>query len=278
MAVATRPVPHGWSGIGALAREAETLGVDRIWFTDHLFWHRAAPDALVAAGVAAAATSSIGVGTLVLQLPLRPTAAVAKATSFVDEVSGGRMVVGVGVGEHRWEYDLAGAGDRFPRRGRLLDEAITDLRRHWTAGDEPPMGPVRDLPVWIGGRSDAARRRAARLGDGWIPHLCPLDWFRDQIGRYAQDREASGRPGEAAVTLMVHVDEIEPSGDPSGWASQLYGLPPKAFERAILRGSAARIADSIGRYLEAGASHVALFPASDRQLDHVGAVIGSLGR
>jgi probable F420-dependent oxidoreductase len=132
-----------------------------------------------------AALTAVELVTGVLILPQRQTALVAKQAAEVDLLSGGRLRLGVGVGWNAVEY--AALGRDFRDRGRRMDEQITLLRRLWTEGtvsfrgDEVdvvgagirPLPAQRPIPVWVGGRSPAAYRRAGRLGDGWLPQLSP---------------------------------------------------------------------------------------------------------
>jgi probable F420-dependent oxidoreductase len=132
-----------------------------------------------------AALTSVELVTGVLILPQRQTALVAKQAAEVDLLTGGRFRLGVGVGWNAVEY--AALGREFRDRGRRMDEQITLLRRLWTEGtvsfrgDEVdvvgagirPLPVQRPIPVWVGGRSAAAYRRAGRLGDGWLPQVPP---------------------------------------------------------------------------------------------------------
>lgn len=276
--IASEPHPHRWSGLGALAADAESLGVDAVWFADHLFWPHPAPDAPTSVAIAAEATTRVTVGPMVLQLPMRHTASVAKSFGFLNEITGGRIILGVGVGEHRSEYEAAGVGDRFSGRGRSLDRAITDLRTHWSGADDPPMSPVRPAPIWIGGRSTAARRRAATVGDAWIPHFTHIRWYRRHLPRFFEEVDEAGRveAPRAAALVVVHVDEVEPDIDPFAWAGTLYGLAPEAFAPILVRGSANEVATRLDEFADAGATHLALLPAGDRPIDHLAALIGEL--
>src|SRR3990172_5201540 len=123
------------------ATRIEELGFDSVWTSEHVFFYFPTSDALTTLAAAAAITSRIRLGTAVLLLPLRPAALAAKEITSVDVLSGGRLTLGIGRGG--------------PGRG----------------------GP----PLWIAGRSDAAMRRAARLGDGYLPSLFSPERFRDSI-------------------------------------------------------------------------------------------------
>ena len=157
------------------------MGASALWATDHLFWHGPALEAMVALSVAATVARQAVLGTCVVQLPLRRAVAVAKQAASLQLLSQGRMILGVGVGSHAGEYEQAGVA--YADRGRQLDAGIAELRRSWSSGDGVRAGDVTvggaeryrqlpapdPIPVWVGGSSEAALRRAARLADGWMP-------------------------------------------------------------------------------------------------------------
>jgi probable F420-dependent oxidoreductase len=131
----------------------------------------------------AAATQKLGLVTGILILPQRQTALVAKQAATLDVLSKGRLRLGVGLGWNDVEYEAL--GQDFHTRGRRIEEQVVLLRRLWT---EPlvtfngqwhtvtdaglnPLPVQRPIPIWFGAQVDAALRRAARLGDGWMPNL-----------------------------------------------------------------------------------------------------------
>ncbi|MHB1585162.1 MAG: LLM class flavin-dependent oxidoreductase, partial [Acidimicrobiales bacterium] len=116
--------------LAARCAAAEDAGATGLWAVDHLFWGTPMLECLSTLAVAATATTRAILGSCVLQLPLRRAAVVAKQAATLQLLSGGRLVVGVGVGSHPDEYRLAGAD--FARRGRDLDRGLAALRRCWT--------------------------------------------------------------------------------------------------------------------------------------------------
>jgi probable F420-dependent oxidoreductase len=133
----------------------------------------------VVLGYIAAITARIELATEVLILPQRQAVLVAKQAAEVDILSGGRLRLGVGLGWNRVEMEAM--GEDFHTRGRRIEEQVAVLRRLWTEpvvdlhGEFhhlPKVGinprPERQIPIWFGGTADAAKRRAARLGDGWL--------------------------------------------------------------------------------------------------------------
>ncbi|MCU1372124.1 MAG: putative F420-dependent oxidoreductase [Ilumatobacteraceae bacterium] len=267
----------GWTQLGPQARAAEDAGAAAVWLTDHLFWHRPAVDVIGGLQTVAAATTACTIGPCALQLPLRDVPSTAKSLAYLAELAPGRTVACLGIGEWESEYRAAGKGDRFHRRGRLLDAGIDELRAAWDAdADGLSMAPAGPVPLWIAGRSDAARRRAARTGDGWIPHLCRAPWFAEQMVALTDDLDRAGRePGSVTRTAVINaaIDGIEPDADPLAWMGRLYALPPKAFAKALVRGSAAQVAEEVHRFEAAGAEAITLFLASDHPVDHLAALI-----
>jgi alkanesulfonate monooxygenase SsuD/methylene tetrahydromethanopterin reductase-like flavin-dependent oxidoreductase (luciferase family) len=205
-----------------------------------------------------------------LQLPLRHAPSVAKETASLDHLSGGRLVLGVGVGTHPGEY--AAAGLSFSTRGRRLDEGIDTLRRAWTVspteryGQLPAAGPI---PVWVGGSSEAALRRAARQGDGWIPLFVPPDEYCAAMGRLDKEADRAGRDPAVVARATVAFVSVGDSGTEYrglSWMASLYGIAARSFERHLVAGSARHCARTLARFAEAGAQHVAVFVTSDDPL------------
>lgn len=270
----------------ALARGAERAGAGSIWACDHLFWHRPVLEPLTSLAVVAEATHRPAIGTCVLQLPLRNPAAVARQASTLQLLSEGRFVLGVGTGSHRGEYEAAGV--EFAERGQRLDEGIGALRLAWsTAGDteeryrqEPP---VPTIPVWVGGSSEPALRRAGTLGDGWVPLFVPAKDYGHLRSRVADAATRAGRDPRAVLAAVVVVlctganTEVARK-EGTLWLADLYDLPPKAFERHLLAGSPEDCAAAVAEYQSAGADHVVVMVAADETLDHFGPVAEALGR
>jgi alkanesulfonate monooxygenase SsuD/methylene tetrahydromethanopterin reductase-like flavin-dependent oxidoreductase (luciferase family) len=279
--------PTGPTPIGELTevcRRAEQLGADALWACDHLFWHGPSLESMLSLTVAATATTTANLGTCVVQLPLRQAPAVAKQAATLQTLSHGRFVLGVGVGSHAGEYEQAGKDYRT--RGRQLDAGIRELRRSWatgqgvTAGDIGAAGAARyrqlpephPIPVWVGGSSEAALRRAATLADGWMPLFVPPAEYREAIERLGKEIDRAGRQADSvtpSIVLFVSIDDDAGKGlkKGTGWMSSLYGIPAKAFERHIVSGTAAEVAAVVDTYRRAGARHVAVYVTEDQPLE-----------
>lgn len=268
-----------------LCRRAEEAGASALWACDHLFWHGPCLECMVVLTVAASATRHAALGTCVIQLPLRRAVAVAKQAATLQTLSRGRMILGVGVGSHPGEYEQVGAA--YHSRGHDLDTAIGELHRSWRSGHGAEHGDTASadptvrylqlphpapVPVWVGGSSDAALRRAARRADGWMPLFLGLDHYGDAVERLAKEVDAAGRPEDAVTPAMVLFVSLDADRDRgvakgTGWMGSLYGLPPKAFERHLVCGTPDEVAARVAAYRSVGARHVAVYVTDDEPVD-----------
>jgi alkanesulfonate monooxygenase SsuD/methylene tetrahydromethanopterin reductase-like flavin-dependent oxidoreductase (luciferase family) len=256
-----------------LCRRAEGTGADSLWAVDHLYWPHPIGEALTTLAVAAVATTRPTLGTCVLQLPLRQAAAVAKQAMALQLLSGGRLVLGLGVGSHEEEYERARVD--FHRRGRLLDEGVAHLRGAWdphaSGYVQEPDGPP--VPLWFGGASDAARRRAASVGDGWIPLFVTPDHYAPAVTALRREAVEAGRDPDAVepgVVVFACVGDDEAPARGAAWLSRLYRLPAKAFGRHLVAGSPDACAAALRRYAEAGARHIVVMVAGSPAVEHFG--------
>ena len=299
----THPPTTGANVLAELCRRAEGEGAGALWSCDHLFWPTPILEPLMTLALAAGATERVPLGTCVLQLPLRSPAVVAKEAATLQALSGGRFVLGVGVGGHPQEFAAARAA--FDRRGRDTDEAIQLIRAAWASGEsraeqagsgagtahrergDTPVSPYRQLPVpepvpiWIGGSSPAAARRAAREGDGWIPVFTPSSDYGVLHGQVMAECERRNRdPSEvvpAAVAVLAVGEGHRARTRSLEWLSSLYGLPARAFERHLITGPPAACAEAVSAYHGAGARHVAVMVAHDDALSQFAALADALG-
>jgi alkanesulfonate monooxygenase SsuD/methylene tetrahydromethanopterin reductase-like flavin-dependent oxidoreductase (luciferase family) len=280
-----------------VCRQAEAAGAAALWAVDHLYWPRPMLECLTALTVAATATERATIGSCVVQVPLRSPAALAKQAGTLQTLTGGRFVLGVGAGSHPAEYRAAGVD--FAGRGSLLDQGIDAMRAAWAASratgeaapgphHRSPRGPTTSappyrqlpappgVPVWVGGSSAAARRRAAQRGDGWIPLFLGPEAFAEARRALWRETDTGGRDPAAvtpAVVVFAHVGPTDRALERGcRWLSSLYGLPAKAFTRHLIAGPASACAPQIERYFDAGARHVAVLVADDRAVEHFAAL------
>jgi alkanesulfonate monooxygenase SsuD/methylene tetrahydromethanopterin reductase-like flavin-dependent oxidoreductase (luciferase family) len=165
------------------ARIVEGLGFDLLMVSDHVV---VTPDVAVrypepfyepftALSWLAGITTRVRLGTTVVVLPYRHPLVVARMALNLHELSGGRLVLGVGVGGARQEFEALGIP--FAERGRLTDDYLTSLREAW--------GPKSAIPVWVGGNSEAAIRRSIRFEAAWHPLRATLPFLRDAVAGHA---------------------------------------------------------------------------------------------
>lgn len=210
--------------VAAEAREAEALGYQFISTGEHVFFHGPTANGLISLAAAAGATERIKLMSTITLVPLYPPALLAKQVASLDVVSNGRFHLGVGVGgEFAKEFEACGVP--VQERGVRTDEALEVMQRLWTENDVTFDGRFTKLsgmtlmpkpaqephpPVWISGRSDAAMRRAARFGSGWLPYMYTpeklaqsietIDGHASEVGR-----EGSVKPG-LFMFFAVHED------------------------------------------------------------------------
>lgn len=263
--VAGAPAPEHYRRI---AEAAEAAGFDSLWAGDHVAFHHPLLDVTVALATFAAVTERVSLGAGVLLLPLRAPALVAREFASLDYLSGGRVILGVGVGgESEKDFDAVGVAPR--ERGARTDEAMLALREFFAGRPasfsgrffafdgisiEPSPAQAGGPPLWVGGRSDAAIRRAARLGDGWIPI-----WVSPE--RYAEGLAQLGREKTAAVVLPALVGGT--TEEARRYLSRRYAteFSTHAIERYCIVGPRSLCAERIAEYIAAGAEHVVFHPA-----------------
>ena len=216
----------------ALTREADRCGYESVWIPEHLVLpvhatgsphhgadHPPIPpdipvfDVFCYLGFLAGQTEQIHLGTQVYNIGLRHPFVVARAAATADVLSGGRLELGIGASWLRQEWEAVGLD--FDTRGRRVDETIGLCRRLWTEeviehhGEIFDFGPVMfepkpvrsPLPLHIGGDGPAALRRAATVGQGWIPMNHTLDQIPERVAQLARLRQEAGRSGTVEITL-----------------------------------------------------------------------------
>jgi alkanesulfonate monooxygenase SsuD/methylene tetrahydromethanopterin reductase-like flavin-dependent oxidoreductase (luciferase family) len=263
------------------ARLAEGLDFDAGWVGDHLHCHAPILESTVALAAAAVVTERLSLGFSVLLLGLRATAHVAKQIQTIDALSHGRLVLGVGVGgEHPEEFEAAGVP--VSRRGARLDEALTvlpDLLRGRAVEYVGPSLEVHTGPLMpamprlprllIGGRREAALRRVARFGDGWLPIWLSPDVLRERRALLREYCAQAGRP-EPSMTLLILVRVDEDLARAREQAAMhlngQYRLPLDVVEKWAALGPPNRVAEQLVQYVDAGVSELILMPLGENHL------------
>jgi probable F420-dependent oxidoreductase len=211
-------------GVRVVAEAAEELGFDSVWTTEHIIVGPAGVDPygrvldpLGTLAWIAGFTSHVRLGTSIVLVPLHHPIRLAKEVATLDELSGGRAVLGVGVGWHEDEYRFMGVD--FAGRGRRADESIRLLRELWSG--RPPFPdatfepvPHRQPELWVGGNSDRAVRRARELGDVWHPVVSGGDStrIREVRARWPELRIFPRVAGGTAAAVAAALDDLAVAG------------------------------------------------------------------
>jgi alkanesulfonate monooxygenase SsuD/methylene tetrahydromethanopterin reductase-like flavin-dependent oxidoreductase (luciferase family) len=240
------------------AQTAEGLGFDLLMISDHV---AVTPDVaeqypapfyepFTTLAWLAGVTGRIRLGTTVLIVPYRHPLLVARMAANLNDLSGGRLVLGVGVGWARQEFGALGVN--FADRGRLTDEHLDAIRSAWRDEQDYRSGQI---PLWIGGNSDAALRRAVRLGDAWHPLRFTPGWLPDAIGRLKQIAADQQQPVPA---LMPRI------------ALQLTAVPVSGDGRLAGHGTIEQVTGDLEQLRDLGAEVVVLDPfnGDPRETEH----------
>ena len=263
---------EGADAVVRLARAVEQIGYDHIDMFDHVVmgypvdgrpagpYNPAMPilEALMTLSHIAAVTTRVTLGTEVLVLPQRHPTLTAKQVSTLDTLSGGRVRLGVGVGWQESEYEAL--GEDFHTRGARMDEAIRLLRAYWAEPrvdfegkhyritaiamePKPPQG--RQLPIWVGGNSEAAYRRVGQLGDGWLAsRVTDAASAQRSIDTIHHHAEAAGRdPKAIGLQSMVAPPPRDADGkrfyaEPDRVIARVAALQTMGFQWATLNATA----------------------------------------
>jgi alkanesulfonate monooxygenase SsuD/methylene tetrahydromethanopterin reductase-like flavin-dependent oxidoreductase (luciferase family) len=267
------PLFSGDAGkVVAAARAAEELGFDGVFAFDHFFPPGAAPDrpaleAFTTLGAVAAATERVQLGTLVTRAVLRPPGMLAKMTSTIDLISGGRMVLAVGTGDpiDRPEHDTFGFPNLSVKERRAhLAETVTGLKalfqgRAYEGGEHlPPLAgpllppPVRDdgPPIWIGAQSDEVVRMAGTLADGWNGWGLTPERFGEKAKVLAEAADRAGREVEATWAGIVLLGEDDAEVERLEEDRRRRGMD----DGVAFAGTADRFADHVLDLADAGAT------------------------
>jgi alkanesulfonate monooxygenase SsuD/methylene tetrahydromethanopterin reductase-like flavin-dependent oxidoreductase (luciferase family) len=252
------------AGIVDWARRADEAGfaslgtIDRIAYPNY--------ESLISLAAAAAVTERIRLTTDILIAPLRTnTALFAKQAATIDNMSGGRLVLGLAVGGRPDDFEVSGVD--FAGRGAAFDRQLEELERIWrgqTPVGPPPANGTRP-GLLIGGTSDAAFRRAARYADGWTMGGGTPEMFSEALVKLREAWQAAGREGSPrTVALFYFVLGPNAEADARASIGDYYAFLGDYAEQVVQ--SAAKDADTVAGYLAAfeaaGADEVICFPAS----------------
>jgi probable F420-dependent oxidoreductase len=270
--------------IRSYAVRAEALGFDSLWAWDHMLLGSRRPfpflDSLSALAGLAAVTDNVELGTGILVLPLRNPVVLAKVTSSIDRMSGGRLVLGVASGWYEREFEAVGVS--FEDRGAVFERNLEVLTRFWTEDQVTgqadgmvfkravmlPKPARKPRPrLLIGGYVDRVLRRAATKGDGWLTYFYTADSFARSWAKVRAFAEEAGRdPDELQNVAQLPIcvgDSHEAAARRSrAFVDRLFDCPPwsESTPDSAIVGTPEQCAEQLAGHIEAGVQHLALVP------------------
>ncbi len=263
-------------------RLAAELNFHTVWVGDHLIGPAPVFDSICSLAAMAGVTSTIQLGLGVLQLGLRNLVWTAKQLSTLEAIAPGRLRLGVGVGGE-FPDEFTASGVSLKTRGRRLDE-ILQLLNPLLAGEAVSyksdeiavevsgLRPVisRQLPLAVGGRSDAALNRAARFGDEWLGMWYDPEAVQQRVEKMSEMAEKWGRPTPSVGMIIltnVNNDREKARDETTRYLRGQYNLPFHVVEKWTACGPADEVVDMLSLYQKVGVSEFVLAPAAINFLD-----------
>jgi len=262
----------------------ESWPIDSLWVGGHVASPNPSPEALVGLARLSAVTERVSIGTSILLLPLYPPAIVAKQIADLDRATGGRVILGVGVGGE-YPQEFRACGVPLDERGRRSDEAIPLLKSLWSGKEvshdgryfpmtevkiHPPPAQPGGPPIVVAGRKDPAMRRAALLGDGWMPYLYSPRRYASSVSRIRELADDAGRDlrlFEWYAFVFVNIDQDGQRARQEA-ATMMGGTYDQDFagmvDNVAAAGTSDEVVEKIVQYVAAGARHFVFLPATTR--------------
>lgn len=269
--------------VAAEARTAEDAGYDGVATGEHLFFHGPHANGFVALAAAAGATSRVRLLSSLTVLPLYPAALAAKLATTLDQVSGGRFDMGVGVGGE-YPPEFVAAGVEVTERGARTDEALELMQALWS-GDpvdhdgrfarvpglrlSPPPVQPGGPPIWLGGRSPAAITRAGRFADVWMPYMYSPEQVASSLAEVRVATEKAGRDPAAVRGAIfcwggVATDPARSRQEVIDGVSAVYQQDfTRLADRYLLHGDPDRVTTRALEYQDAGAETLIFSPVGE---------------
>jgi probable F420-dependent oxidoreductase len=261
----------------------EELGYDSLWVWDHMLLgvepNFPIIDSLTALTAIAARTTKIKMGTGILVLPLRNAVALAKQLSSMDQLSQGRLVMGMASGWYKREFDAMGIP--FEKRGKIMDENLEIMRRLWTepsvSGEYTrhniskavmyPKPAQPQIPILIGGYVDKVLQRAATAGDGWLTYFYTAEGFSkswNKIRNFAKDagKDPDKLMNASQLPIMVGKSREAVRDDMTDWLNKEWDFPEHSdcTRESAIMGSVDDCVAQLKEHLAAGVQKIIFVP------------------
>jgi probable F420-dependent oxidoreductase len=275
----------------------EALPIDSLWVGGHIAAPNGAPEAMVKLAQLAALTRRVRVGTSILLLPLYPPAIVAKQIADLDQTSGGRISLGIGVGGE-YPQEFRACGVPVAERGRRTDEAIPLIRRLWSGEEISHPGPFYPMeavriqpaplqaggpPILVAGRKEPAMRRAALLGDGWMPYLYSPRAYAASVQRIGEIAAGAGRDlsrfqWTQFLFTTVREDREQALEEAAAFLGGTYRQDFRAMvDHVAAAGTVEQVAARVQAYVDAGAREIVFAVAAlDGRLEMARRIVGEV--
>lgn len=264
--------------------KAEELGFDSLWVWDHMLLgvepNFPIIESLTVLTAVAARTSRIKLGTGILVLPLRNPVLLAKQLASMDQLSKGRLLMGMGAGWYKREFDAMGIP--FERRGKIMDANLEILKRLWTEesvnGEWGPHKvskavmypkPVQKprIPILIGGYVDRVLKRAATAGDGWLTYFYTPEAFTKSWTKIRSFATAAGKDPDALMNgnqlpIMVGPSRGAVQDEMMDWLNKEWDFPSNSdcSRDSAIMGTPEECVAQLERHLEAGVQKIVFVP------------------
>ena len=279
-----------------LLKILEKYNFDSFWSGDHIAFVSPIVDPLTLIAWAAAKAPSLEFGTAIYLLPLRHPVPVAKQVACLDQICGGKFTFGVGVGGE-YEKEFEAGGVKVSERGARLTDSLQVIRKLWSGKPvdhsgisanfesvelEPTPHNLKNPPIWAGGRSKAALKRAAQLCDGYISYVVTPEMFAESlkiIEEFSDLNNSKFKSFDTAHHIFVRLDNnYEKSFELAGeQLSERYGMDfRKATKKYVALGSKENVANYFYEFIQAGVRNFVIdFAGPENERNEQAEIFGS---